>query len=52
MPFGLRDIGGMVDMGGWDEAAGNPNQQDSTVKTVKTLIQRLQKNVRNARDHS
>jgi hypothetical protein len=52
MPFGLRDIGRMVDMGGWDDAAGNPNQKDSTVKTVKTLIQRLQKNVRTARDHA
>jgi len=52
MPFGLRDIGGMVDMGGWDDAAGNPSQRDSNVKTIKNLIQRLQKNVRTARDHA
>jgi hypothetical protein len=52
MPFGLRDIGGMVDMGGWDEASGNLNERDSTTKTVKTLIQRLQKNVRIVRDHA
>jgi hypothetical protein len=53
MPFGLQDIGALVDMGGWDEAAGNPIQHDeSGVKTVKSLIHRLQKNARNARDHA
>ena len=55
MPFGLGDIGAMVDMGGWDEAAGNPppsEQENSNSKTVRTLVRRLQKNVRNARDHA
>lgn len=53
MPFGLQDIGAMVDRGGWDDAVGNPpNQQENNTKTVKNLVQRLQKNVRNARDHA
>ena len=53
MPFGLQGIGAIVDMGGWDEAAGNPTPHDeSGVKTVKSLIYRLQKNVRIARDHA
>jgi hypothetical protein len=53
MPFGLRDIGAMVDMGGWDEAAGNTTSDDNNnVKTIHHLVKRLQKNVRTARDHA
>jgi hypothetical protein len=51
MPSGLRDIGLMVDMGGWDDAAGNPPVEFPS-KTVRTLIRRLQKNVRIAREHA
>ena len=52
MPFGLQHVGTMVDMSGWDEAAGNSTHEESNVKTVQTLIRRLQKNVRNARDQA
>jgi exportin-5 len=53
MPFGIQDIGAMVDMGGWDEAAGNTSSDEgSNEKTIRTLVKRLQKNVRNARDHA
>lgn len=53
MPSGLQNIGVMLDMSGWDEAAGNPPQRsDSNTKTVQTLVRRLQKNIRNARDHA
>lgn len=52
MPFGLQDVGTMVDMSGWDEAAGNSSQNQSNVKTVRTLIRRIQKNVRYARDQA
>jgi hypothetical protein len=56
MPFGLQGVGNSVDMSGWDEAAGNPSASEdeatTTTKTVQTLIHRLQKNVRVARDHA
>lgn len=56
MPFGLHGVGNSVDMSGWDEAAGNPSSATeegaTTTKTVQTLIHRLQKNVRVARDHA
>ena len=53
MPFGLRDIGPTVDVGGWDEAAGNSARQNRPpVKTVQSLIYRLQKNVRTTRDNA
>jgi len=53
MPFGLQDVGAMVDMSGWDEAAGYPAQHDDTgVKTIKSLVHRIQKNVNTARDHA
>ena len=51
MPFGLQGIGALVDESGWDEIAGISPVLDET-KTVKTLIRRLLKNVRIARDHS
>jgi len=55
MPFGLGDIGLGVDMSGWDEAAGNLSLElvrDDTPKTVRSLIRRIQKNVKNARDQA
>jgi hypothetical protein len=52
MPFGLNGIGAMVDQGGWDEAAGNTPSDESGNKTIRDLVNRLQKNVRNARDHA
>ena len=54
MPFGLAGIGGVVDVGGWDEAAGNTPQRDDEerTKTIETLVRRLRKNVRIARDHA
>jgi hypothetical protein len=52
MPFGLNGIGAMVDQGGWDEAAGNTSSDESGKKTIRNLVKRLQKNVRNARDHA
>jgi len=43
-----------VDVGGWDEAAGNTPQRDDEerTKTIETLVRRLRKNVRIARDHA
>jgi len=55
MPFGLGDIGPGVDMSGWDEAAGNLALElvrEDTPKTVRSLIRRIQKNVKNARDQA
>ena len=56
MPFGLQGLGPSVDVSGWDEAAGNPSSKEEGTgegrKTVQTLIHRLQKNVRIARDHA
>ena len=51
MPYGLQDIGPTVDMSGWAEVAGNVAHDDSEsdVKTVQSLISRLQKNVRRVR---
>jgi hypothetical protein len=52
MAFGLGDVGAGVDMGGWDEAAGNVGLESGREgpKTIKSLVRRIQKNVRNARD--
>lgn len=53
MPFGLNNIAEKLDMGGWDEAAGIPSERDdSAPKTIQSLVYRLQKNVRSARDYS
>jgi len=49
----LNNIGDNLDMGGWDEAAGIPSDRDdSAPKTIQSLVYRLQKNVRSARDYS
>jgi hypothetical protein len=53
MPFGLQEIGATVDMSGWDEAAGYASPpEDTGLKTIKSLVHRLQKNVSSARDHA
>ena len=55
MPVGLQGVGVGVDGSGWDEAAGNVSgreEGDGGMKTVQTLVHRLQKNVRVARDQA
>jgi hypothetical protein len=56
MPVGLQGVGAGVDGSGWDEAAGNvvggDEGEGGRMKTVQTLVHRLQKNVRIARDHA
>jgi hypothetical protein len=50
MPYGLQGIGPTVDTSGWDEAAGNVTlEHSSNIKTVQSLLRRLQKNIRRAR---